>query len=123
MRDGRLGDGQTEQQRQNRRDRLTARHWTPQWRGHAILALNQDGAQVASVPIVRADWWPPGRRFRPPSPGLGDRWYDQARQRLDAELIRYGYVLLFVGVAIEADAFLIAGAFLAPRGYFDIRVV
>ncbi|MCX6546368.1 MAG: phosphatidylglycerol lysyltransferase domain-containing protein [Acidobacteria bacterium] len=41
----------------------------------------------------------------------------------DAELIRYGYLLLFAGVAIEADGFLIAGAFLAARGYFDIRVV
>ena len=41
----------------------------------------------------------------------------------DAQLIHYGYVLLFAGVAIEADGFLIAGAFLASRGYFDIRVV
>jgi phosphatidylglycerol lysyltransferase len=38
-------------------------------------------------------------------------------------LIHYGYVLLFFGVAVEADAFLIAGAFLAHRGYFDIRAV
>jgi lysylphosphatidylglycerol synthetase-like protein (DUF2156 family)/membrane protein DedA with SNARE-associated domain len=41
----------------------------------------------------------------------------------DAQLIHYGYLLLFAGVAIEADGFLIAGAFLASRGYFDIRVV
>ncbi len=41
----------------------------------------------------------------------------------DVELVRYGYVLLFAGVAIEADGFLIAGAFLASRGYFDIRIV
>ena len=41
----------------------------------------------------------------------------------DAELVHYGYLLLFAGVAIEADGFLIAGAFLAARGYFDIRLV
>jgi membrane protein DedA with SNARE-associated domain len=39
------------------------------------------------------------------------------------ELVRYGYVLLFLGVMVEADAFLIAGAYLAHRGYFDIRAV
>ncbi len=42
---------------------------------------------------------------------------------LDHELLRYGYALLFLGVLVEADAFLIAGAFLAHRGYFDIRIV
>jgi phosphatidylglycerol lysyltransferase len=42
---------------------------------------------------------------------------------LDVELIHYGYLLLFAGVAVEADGFLIAGAFLAARGYFDIRIV
>ncbi|MCX6551447.1 MAG: phosphatidylglycerol lysyltransferase domain-containing protein [Acidobacteria bacterium] len=41
----------------------------------------------------------------------------------DQEILRYGYLLLFFGVLVEADAFLIAGAFLAHRGYFDIRLV
>ena len=35
-------------------------------------------------------------------------------------LIRYGYVLLFLGVAAEGEAFLLSGAFLAHRGYFDL---
>ena len=42
---------------------------------------------------------------------------------IDQELLRYGYVLLFFGVMAEADTFLLAGAFLAHRGYFDIRAV
>jgi lysylphosphatidylglycerol synthetase-like protein (DUF2156 family) len=42
---------------------------------------------------------------------------------IHAGLIHYGYLLLFLGVAAEADAFLIAGAFLAHRGYLDLRAV
>ena len=42
---------------------------------------------------------------------------------IDQELLRYGYVLLFFGVMAEADTFLLAGAFLAHRGYFDLRAV
>lgn len=33
-------------------------------------------------------------------------------------LIKYGYLLLFAGVAVEGEAFLLGGAFLAHRGYF-----
>ena len=42
---------------------------------------------------------------------------------VETDLIRYGYLLLFAGVVVEADGFLLAGAFLAARGYFDIRAV
>src|SRR5262245_3715541 len=35
-------------------------------------------------------------------------------------LIRYGYLLLFLGVAAEGEAFLLSGAFLAHRGYFQL---
>lgn len=42
---------------------------------------------------------------------------------IEHELLRYGYVLLFLGVLVEADTFLLAGAFLAHRGYFSLRVV
>jgi lysylphosphatidylglycerol synthetase-like protein (DUF2156 family)/membrane protein DedA with SNARE-associated domain len=39
---------------------------------------------------------------------------------VESELIRYGYLLLFVGVAVEGDAFLLAAAFLAHRGYLHL---
>jgi len=32
-------------------------------------------------------------------------------------LLKYGYLLLFLGVADEGEAFLLAGAYLAQRGY------
>src|SRR5215831_16595553 len=38
-------------------------------------------------------------------------------------LLKYGYLLLFVGVFFEGEAFLIAGAFLANQGYFDLGAV
>jgi phosphatidylglycerol lysyltransferase len=38
-------------------------------------------------------------------------------------LLRYGYLLLFVGVVLEGEAFLIAGSLLANRGYFEIPIV
>ena len=38
-------------------------------------------------------------------------------------LLKYGYLLLFAGVILEGEAFLIAGAFLANRGYFNISTV
>jgi membrane protein DedA with SNARE-associated domain len=41
----------------------------------------------------------------------------------DAELLHRGYAFLFLGVMLEADGVLLAGAFLAARGYFDIRAV
>src|SRR5262249_15359950 len=38
-------------------------------------------------------------------------------------LLRYGYFLLFLGVAAEGEAFLLSGAFLAHRGYFRLSWV
>src|SRR5216117_2613962 len=38
-------------------------------------------------------------------------------------LLKYGYLLLFAGVLVEGEAFLIAGSFLANRGYFNISTV
>jgi phosphatidylglycerol lysyltransferase len=38
-------------------------------------------------------------------------------------LIKYGYFLLFLGVAVEGEAFLLAGSFLAHRGYFSLQIV
>jgi len=38
-------------------------------------------------------------------------------------LLKYGYLLLFAGVIFEGEAVLIAGSFLASRGYFDIATV
>jgi membrane protein DedA with SNARE-associated domain len=42
---------------------------------------------------------------------------------MEALLIKYGYVLFFLGVAAEGDAFLIGGAFLAYRGLFQLPLV
>src|SRR5512139_1181032 len=42
---------------------------------------------------------------------------------LDHELLRYGYLLLFVGVVFEGDAFLLPAGFLAHRGYFNLVAV
>jgi lysylphosphatidylglycerol synthetase-like protein (DUF2156 family)/membrane protein DedA with SNARE-associated domain len=38
-------------------------------------------------------------------------------------LLKYGYLLLFAGVIVEGEAVLIAGAFLASHGYFNIATV
>src|SRR5256884_4878015 len=38
-------------------------------------------------------------------------------------LLKYGYLLLFLGVFLEGEAFLIAGAFLANQGYFRLSLV
>src|SRR5207244_3099827 len=38
-------------------------------------------------------------------------------------LLKYGYLLLFLGVFLEGEAFLLAGAFLANRGYFNLTLV
>lgn len=38
-------------------------------------------------------------------------------------LARYGYVLLFLGVAVEGDAFLLAAGYLAHRGVLDVWLV
>ncbi len=42
---------------------------------------------------------------------------------MDALLVKYGYALLFVGVAVEGEAFLLAGAFLAHRGILHLPLV
>jgi phosphatidylglycerol lysyltransferase len=38
-------------------------------------------------------------------------------------LLKYGYLLLFAGVIVEGEVVLIAGSFLASRGYFNIGTV
>ena len=38
-------------------------------------------------------------------------------------LLKYGYLLLFAGVIVEGEAVLVAGAFLASRGYFNVGTV
>src|SRR2546423_5446105 len=42
---------------------------------------------------------------------------------MDFLLLKYGYLLLFVGVFLEGEAFLLAGAFLANQGYFRLSLV
>lgn len=42
---------------------------------------------------------------------------------MEALLLKYGYLLLFLGVLVEGEAFLLAAAFLAHRGYFHLPVV
>jgi phosphatidylglycerol lysyltransferase len=42
---------------------------------------------------------------------------------IEQELLRYGYALLFLGGLVEADTFLVAGAFLAHRGHFSLHIV
>lgn len=42
---------------------------------------------------------------------------------LQAALLRYGYVMLFIGAAVDGDASLLTGAFLAHRGYFSTPAV
>jgi lysylphosphatidylglycerol synthetase-like protein (DUF2156 family)/membrane protein DedA with SNARE-associated domain len=42
---------------------------------------------------------------------------------LELLLLKYGYLLLFIGIILEGEAFLIAGSFLANRGYFEIGTV
>jgi membrane protein DedA with SNARE-associated domain len=42
---------------------------------------------------------------------------------LTTELLRYGYVLLFIAAAIEGDASLLTATFLARLGYFDLTAV
>ncbi len=42
---------------------------------------------------------------------------------MEALLLKYGYFILFLGVAVEGEAFLLAGSFLALRGYFSLWLV
>src|SRR5271169_5241270 len=42
---------------------------------------------------------------------------------LTTEIIRYGYVLLFIAAAVEGDASLMTATFLAHLGYFSLAGV
>jgi len=42
---------------------------------------------------------------------------------MEALLIRYGYALLFLGVAVEGEIFLLAASYLAHRGIFSLPLV
>ena len=42
---------------------------------------------------------------------------------LEQELLRYGYLVLFFGVVVEGDAFLVPAGFLAHRGYLNLLAV
>jgi phosphatidylglycerol lysyltransferase len=42
---------------------------------------------------------------------------------VEALLARYGYLILFPGVVVEGEAFLLAGAFMAHRGVLDLAIV
>jgi len=42
---------------------------------------------------------------------------------LTAELLRYGYVVVFIAAAVEGDASLITATFLARLGYFNLAAV
>jgi membrane protein DedA with SNARE-associated domain len=42
---------------------------------------------------------------------------------LTIQLLRYGYVLLFIAAAVEGDASLMTATFLAHRGYFSLPAV
>jgi membrane protein DedA with SNARE-associated domain len=38
-------------------------------------------------------------------------------------LIKYGYFVLFLGVAVEGEGFLLASSFMAHRGYLHLPLV
>jgi phosphatidylglycerol lysyltransferase len=42
---------------------------------------------------------------------------------VEALLARYGYLILFPGVMVEGEAFLLAGSFMAHRGVFELPIV
>jgi phosphatidylglycerol lysyltransferase len=42
---------------------------------------------------------------------------------MEGLLLKYGYALLFLGVAVEGEAFLVAAALLVHRGYFLLPIV
>ena len=42
---------------------------------------------------------------------------------LENLILTYGYPLLFIGVLIEGEAFLVLGTYLAHRGYFSLPLV
>ncbi len=45
------------------------------------------------------------------------------QEKMESLLIKYGYALLFVGVAVEGETFLLAAAFLAHRGILNLPLV
>src|SRR5438552_15030682 len=65
------------------------------------------------------------KRLRQACCGPQTRIYSCESHNLAVELLllKYGYLLLFVGVIFEGEAVLIAGSFLASRGYFNISTV
>src|SRR5689334_24733803 len=38
-------------------------------------------------------------------------------------LLKHGYLILFLGIFLEGEAFLLAGAYLCNRGYFSLTLV
>jgi membrane protein DedA with SNARE-associated domain len=42
---------------------------------------------------------------------------------MEALLIKYGYALLLLGVAVEGEFFLLAASYLAHRGIFSLPLV
>src|ERR1041384_6442321 len=42
---------------------------------------------------------------------------------MEALLARYGYLILFPGIMVEGEAFLLAGSFMAHRGVFELPIV
>src|SRR5262245_8747962 len=42
---------------------------------------------------------------------------------LTTELLRYGYIVVFIAAAIEGDASLITATYLAPFGHFNLGAV
>src|SRR5262249_15174639 len=53
-----------------------------------------------------------------------DRCHNRVRtDRVEALLARYGYLILFPGIVLEGEAFLLAGSFMAHRGVFDLPAV
>jgi phosphatidylglycerol lysyltransferase len=42
---------------------------------------------------------------------------------METLLLKYGYAIFFFGIALEGEAFLLAGAFLAQRGYFHLSII
>ena len=42
---------------------------------------------------------------------------------MEALLARYGYLILFPGIVVEGEAFLLAGSFMAHRGVLDLPLV
>jgi phosphatidylglycerol lysyltransferase len=48
---------------------------------------------------------------------------DSVAFAMELLLLKYGYLVLFLGVFLEGEAFLLAGSFLSSQGYFDLSSV